>query len=103
MSDGRECVLVRFIAGPGWPRGVPVRDLPGWTAHAAFIDALVQREAICLGGPFADGTGAAIIFTETNAATVRQVLADDPFVVDGSFLIESVDEWKLFVDTTSRH
>ena len=43
-------VLLRR-SGPGYDHGRPLEEQPGWEAHAAFMDALVDAGFVVLGGP----------------------------------------------------
>ena len=43
--------------GARWDPAKPVREQPFWDDHARFMDALFEKGAIVLGGPFADRTG----------------------------------------------
>ncbi len=94
-------VLVRFRAGPTWTSGPP-DDQPGWDEHAAFVDDLVERGLMVMGGPFSDSSGSLMLFEGVGEDEVRRLLADDPFVLNGVFVIEEVREWTIFVDELAR-
>ena len=90
-------VLVRFRAGPTWTGGPP-EDQPGWDDHAAFIDELVARGSMVLGGPFADHSGSLIVLQNVGEQEARDLVADDPFVANGVFVLEDVRAWNVYVD-----
>src|ERR1700722_16734045 len=46
--------LVVTRTGPSWRAGRPLEEQSGWAEHAAFMDELVDRGFIILGGPLAD-------------------------------------------------
>jgi hypothetical protein len=46
----RRRVIVRFRAGATWDRG-PVQSQPDWDLREAFVDQLVERGTIVMGGP----------------------------------------------------
>ena len=50
----------------------------GWTAHAAYMDALVDAGIIVLGGPLADEHRVAIVVEAASADAVRAAFARDP-------------------------
>jgi uncharacterized protein YciI len=94
-------VVVRFRAGPTWVAGTP-REQPGWDEHAAFVDDLAARGIFVLGGPFADNSGSLVVLENVNADVARQLVEDDPFVHNGVFVVEAVDDWIVYVDRLSR-
>jgi uncharacterized protein YciI len=93
----RSRVIVRFRAGPTWTSGPPEAQ-PGWDEHAAFVDALVERGTMVMGGPFADFSGSMIVLEGVDAAGAREAVADDPFIANGVFVLEEVREWTVYVD-----
>lgn len=90
-------VLVRFRAGPSWTNGPP-DDQPGWDDHAAFVDELVDRGTMVLGGPFADSSGTLIVLENVGEDEARELVAKDPFVENGVFVLEDVRAWNVYVD-----
>lgn len=95
-------VIVRFGAGPTWKSGPP-EDQPGWDEHAAFVDRLVERGQMVMGGPFADDSGSLVLLEHVDAAEARELVAGDPFLVNGVFVLDDVREWNVYVDElTSR-
>ena len=91
-------VIVRFRAGPTWEPGDPVREQPGWDAHAAFVDGLVDRGTVVMGGPYTDNSGTMMLLEGVDANEAARILADDPFIENGVFLLEEIREWTIFVD-----
>ena len=91
-------VIVRFRAGPTWEPGGPVREQPGWDAHAAFVDGLVDRGTVVMGGPYTDNSGTMMLLEGVDANEAARILADDPFIENGVFLLEEIREWTIFVD-----
>jgi uncharacterized protein len=90
-------VVVRFRAGPTWGDGPP-DDQPGWDEHAAFVDELVARGTMVMGGPFADYSGSQIILENVGEDEARELVARDPFVANGVFVLEEVRAWNVYVD-----
>jgi uncharacterized protein YciI len=90
-------VLVRFRAGPTW-RGGSIVDQPGWDEHAAFIDDLIERGVMVMGGPFADSSGSQSLLENVDEQQAREAIAGDPFLANGVFELEEVRLWNVFVD-----
>jgi hypothetical protein len=40
--------------GPDWDPSRPLEGQSGWEEHATFMDDLVERGVVVLGGPLAD-------------------------------------------------
>src|SRR5919205_1872886 len=93
----RDRVVVTFRAGPTWRSG-SVREQPGWDAHAEFIDRLVDDGTMVMGGSFADNSGSMILLEGVDAAEAAELVADDPFLHNGVFVLDSIREWTVFVD-----
>ena len=94
-------VLVRFGAGPTWTSGPP-EDQPGWDEHAAFIDELIARGTMVMGGPFADYSGSLIVLENVDEQEARALVADDPFIANGVFVLADVRAWNVYVDELAR-
>ena len=90
-------VLARFSAGPAWASGPP-EEQPGWDEHAAFVDDLVARGTMVMGGPFADYSGSLILLEGVGEDEARELVARDPFVANGVFVLEEVRAWNVYVD-----
>lgn len=94
----RRRLLVRFRAGPTWADRGPPQAQPGWDAHEVFIDRLVERGTMVMGGPLSDHTGALIMLEGVTDAQARELVADDPFVENGVFVLDEILDWTVFVD-----
>jgi uncharacterized protein YciI len=93
-------VLVIFRAGPAWGSGPP-EDQPGWDAHADWVDALIDAGTFVMGGPLSDYSGSVSLLEGLTAAEARELIATDPFVLNGVFGIDSVRDWTVYVDELS--
>jgi len=93
----RTRLAVTFRAGPTWTGG-NVREQPGWDAHASFVDGLVERGTMVMGGPFSDDSGSLILLEGLDAPEAERLLADDPFIRNGVFVLEAIRTWDVFVD-----
>jgi uncharacterized protein len=90
-------VVVVWRAGPTWASG-GVREQPDWDAHAEFVDALIESGTFVMGGPFADNSGSMSLLDGVTADEARRIIAGDPFVANGVFVLDEVREWDVFVD-----
>ncbi len=90
--------LVRQARGPAWDHSRPRREQPGWDAHAAFMDALVEEGVVVLGGPVGEGDGedALLVVDLPDEAAVRARLADDPWP-DSVLTIKSIEPWSVWL------
>ena len=66
-------------------------------AHERFIDSLIERHLVLLGGDFAEpveGVDAAYLLHCPSAREARALAGEDPLVREGVFAAEAV-EWQL--------
>jgi uncharacterized protein YciI len=88
------------VLRPGrlWNPDKPVREQPFWDGHAQYMDALFEKGAIILGGPFADRTGSLVIVAADNVAQVREMFRRDPWTEQDVLVVADVKEWTIFLD-----
>jgi uncharacterized protein YciI len=91
-------LLVRWAAGPTWSDGRSPREQPGWEEHASYIDDLVARGIMVMGGPLTDHTGSMTLLEGISAAEARELLLADPFVANGVFVLDEILDWTIYVD-----
>jgi uncharacterized protein len=90
-------IVVRLGAGRTWVSGPP-EDQEGWEEHAEFVDELIARGTMVMGGPFADHSGSLIFLEGVGEVEARALLARDPFVLNGVFVLEELRAWNVYVD-----
>lgn len=84
-------------SGPEWDPALPLEEQSGWTAHAAFMDGLVDAGVIVLGGPLADEVRVVHAIEAASPEEIRSILASDPW--SGSHLvIGSIEPWTIRLD-----
>ena len=84
--------------GPAWVRSRPMREQVGWTAHAAFMDALADEGVIHLGGPLAnDDSRFLLIFKAENEEAIRTRLAADPWTSMAMLRVLSIEPWQILL------
>jgi hypothetical protein len=83
--------------GPQWDPSRPLEEQSDWRAHAKFMDALVDRGFVILGGPLADEHRVVLAVEAESEDAVRATLARDPW--SGTHLVvDSVDAWTIRLD-----
>jgi hypothetical protein len=89
--------LVLRRIGPEWDPEKPMEEQSGWDAHATFMDDLVDRGFVVLGGPLADEVRVVHAIEAESEEAIRATLATDPW--SGSHLvIDSIDPWTIRLD-----
>jgi uncharacterized protein YciI len=89
--------VVLSRTGPEWEPGKPLEEQSGWDAHAAFMDDLVDRGFIVLGGPLEDEVRTVHAVEAESPEAIREVLARDPWS-ESHLLVEAIDEWTIRLD-----
>ncbi len=100
MRQTKHRVLVVFGAGPAWGSGPP-EEQPRWQEHADFVDALIEQGTFVMGGPFSDYSGSVNLLEGITALEAADLLATDPFVENGVFVVDSIRDWTVYVDELS--
>lgn len=78
-----------------WAEGCPLEGQEDWTAHAAFMDALVADGLVILGGPLEGTPDVLLIMRARDPEEIRARLADDPWQRSGLLRLGRVDPWIL--------
>ncbi len=93
MMDGLFVVLSSH--GPAWDTSLPLDDQVDWTAHAKFMDGLVDEGFVLLGGPL-EGTGdAMLVLRARNEQQIAQRLDADPWRQSGLLVLKQISRWTL--------
>jgi hypothetical protein len=94
-------LVVQRRSGPEWLRGRPLEEQTGWTAHADFMDGLVEAGFLVLGGPLADEERVAHAVEAESEEAVRATFARDPW--SGTHLVlDPVEPWTIRLDGRRR-
>lgn len=94
-------LVVLRRSGPEWRPGRPLEQQSGWPAHAAFMDDLVARGFIVLGGPLADEERVAHAVEAESEEAIRAMLARDPWS-ETHLLVDTIDPWTIRLDGRTR-
>jgi hypothetical protein len=90
-------LVLRLRSGPEWDPERPLEEQSGWREHAAFMDDLVDKGFVVLGGPLADEHRVALAMEAASAAVVNATLDRDPWT--GSHLVtDAVEPWTIRLD-----
>jgi uncharacterized protein YciI len=85
---------VQYVYGPDQDRLAEVRP-----THRDYLDALVEKGALLLSGPYADAEGALLIFEAADEAELRGILAADPYAGAQVLSETTVREWNAIKGT----
>jgi hypothetical protein len=77
-----------------------MEEQSNWREHAWFMDDLVDRGIVVMGGPLADLYRVVLVVHAESDAVVRDILAGDPWF-GTHLLIDSLDQWTIRLD--ARH
>ena len=83
-----------------WERGM--REQDQWDEHAAFMDDLVDRGIIILGGPLEDGKNVLHIIDIAGKEDIEALLADDPWTAHGLLRTTRIERWEVLLDPRRR-
>ena len=89
--------VVLSRTGPEWDASKPLEEQSGWEAHAAFMDELVERGFIVLGGPLGDEVRTVHAIEAESADEIREVLGEDPWS-ESHLLVEAIEKWTIRLD-----
>ncbi|HEX6356764.1 YciI family protein [Actinophytocola sp.] len=63
--------------------------------HRAYLQELVDQGKVGAAGPWVDDSAGFAIYQVADRAELDQLLADDPYTVDGVAASRLINEWKL--------
>jgi uncharacterized protein YciI len=89
-------VVLRRL-GPQWDPKVAMEHQSQWDAHASFMDGLVDRGVVILGGPLGDGQRVVLVIEAASEDSVRATLGLDPWS-ESHLVLESIDDWTIRLD-----
>ena len=88
-------------SGPEWDPSRPMEEQSDWSAHAAYMDELVARGFIVLGGPLADEHRVVHIVEAESEEAIRAAYARDPWH-ETHLEIASIEPWTIRLDARKR-
>jgi len=84
--------------GPAWAPARAMRDQARWNEHAAYVNEALAAGRVILGGPLGSGRPihrAMLIVHAESETAVRDWIAVDPWIRDGTLRTASVESWDL--------
>jgi hypothetical protein len=63
--------------------------------HRVYLQALVDQGKVGAAGPWVDDSAGFAIYQVADRAELDQLLAQDPYTIDGVAASRTVNEWKL--------
>ena len=65
--------------------------------HRQYLAGLKERGQLAASGPFADGSGALIVYEAESAEAAEALLKGDPFHAEGVFLKWTIRPWNVVI------
>jgi uncharacterized protein YciI len=87
--------------GPSYDATLAVESQSGWSEHAAYMEELVDRGFVLLGGPLGDEERVVLVVEADTLDDVRRTLAADPWHAS-HLVVDAVDPWTIRLDGTGR-
>jgi uncharacterized protein YciI len=97
MANGSMFLVTLRRSGPEWDPERPLEEQSDWPAHAAFMDGLVDRGFVILGGPLADEQRVVHVVEAESESAIRGTLARDPWS-QTHLRIEAIEPWTIRLD-----
>ena len=81
--------------GPAWDHSKPMEAQSEWTAHADFMDRLVEEGFIALGGPLEGSLDVLLILRASAEQEIEQRLAADVWRRNGLLVPKQCFPWRI--------
>ena len=94
-----EYYVLRLERGGPWDWSREMREQAGWDDHAAFMDDLVDRGKIILGGPLEGDRETMHVVAADSEQAVRHLFATDPWWVNGMLRPIRIERWTIVLDS----
>jgi uncharacterized protein len=72
----------------------PDRRMQVRPAHREYLTSLREAGKLVAAGPFADETGALLVYEVADEAELREILAKDPYTAAAVYEIAALNEWQ---------
>ena len=72
----------------------PDRRMQVRPAHREYLTLLREAGKLVAAGPFADETGALLVYEVADEAELREILAKDPYTAADVYEIAALNEWR---------
>ena len=81
--------------GPAYDDSVALEAQVDWSAHAAFMNALVDNGQITLGGPLEGTRDVLLVMHASSESEISECLAKDPWARSGQLVVKQIHPWQL--------
>jgi len=99
QASMRELFLVYQEHGGPWDWWKGLREQSLFAEHAQFVDNLVEKGVVVLGGPL-DEKHVLLIVDAATADEARTHFADDPWIENGMLTITAIRTWTALLNGT---
>lgn len=93
---------VTLVHDSAWDDDLPIREQREWAEHAAFMDELVDKGFLLMGGPVGRGDHTLHVVEARDERHVRQEFAEDPWARAGLLAVGTIEPWSLWLDFRSQ-
>ena len=93
-----DLFAVRERRGGPWDWTRDLREQAGFGDHARFMDELVESGFVVLGGPLEGEREVLLVIDAPSEETVRERLAEDPWIPNGMLTVTSIERWTILLD-----
>ena len=93
-----EHFVLRLERGGPWDWSRDMREQDGWDDHARFMDDLVDKGSIILGGPLEGDRETMHIVEAPSEEAIRERFAPDPWWVNGMLRPVRIERWEIVLD-----
>jgi uncharacterized protein YciI len=91
--------VLRLERGGPWDWSRGMREQDGWDDHARFMDDLVDKGSIILGGPLEGDRETLHVIAGDSEQAVRDLFATDPWWVNGMLRPVRIERWTIVLDS----
>lgn len=81
--------------GPAWNDPLPLEGQVAWAAHAAFMDGLVDKGIVVLGGPLEGSRDVLLIVRAEDPDEIARCLSADPWHRNGLLVVKHAWPWRI--------
>lgn len=94
----KKLFVIVLRPGPIWEPDANNRQQPFWNQYTIYTDKLFAQGKLLMAGQFADHSGIQLLMRAESVTEIRDWLQVDPFVLNGVCVLESINEWNLFLN-----
>ncbi len=95
MLRMQQLFAVMLDHGAAWQQGLPLARQVEWDAHAKFMDALVEKGLVVLGGPLEGTSEVLLVFRAQSPEEIKERLAADPWHRKDLLRLTRIMPWTL--------